>query len=108
MVHKSNSFWIFGGKSSSGNHAGYTSIIARYCMKVESWFQAGRLNHARSGHGAIELGSNFLIVGGAGNLMTEKCEIGKDNTVECTDQQPSLDRYVAYPELFHVPNDFCS
>ena len=66
------------------------------------------------GHNAIYDGTNLIVVGGitfvdsdARQLMkTEKCVIS-DNQVNCSTQNPKLQDYKFYPELFMVPVDYC-
>ena len=60
---------------------------------------------ARSGHAVIFDGSQFLVVGGGGDIKTENCALIGD-TVTCTEQQFGLDDYSDYPELMLVEDDF--
>ena len=51
-------------------------------------------------------GSHLLVVGGEYTRETEKCSI-ESGSVTCTSQNPELDYYSKYPELFLVPESFC-
>ena len=71
------------------------------------WTKAGELMHAREAHNAIYDGKQIIVVGAEfGPIKTEKCTIS-DGKVTCTDQEPSLEHYWLYPELFLVSADFC-
>ena len=67
---------------------------------------AGRLNNARYWHGAIVVDDHVLVIGGDGNLKSEKCAFDNDEMV-CVDQEPKLDFYYKWPELFKVDSDYC-
>ena len=67
----------------------------------------GDMITARREHGAIYTEGHFLIVGGSGTRMTDKCELNEDHVV-CEEQTPELVDYAYYAELAAVENDFCS
>ena len=72
-----------------------------------NWSKAGELSTGRYGHAAIYDGNFMLVVGGWNNdYKTEKCAFSSGG-ITCTEQNPSLDYYSDYPELFLVPADFC-
>ena len=71
-----------------------------------NWSLAGNLNTGRRGHGAIYLDSSILIIGGYGNLQSEKCDLDQ-GVVSCSSQEPYLNSYTHYPELYLVSNDYC-
>ena len=80
----------------------------KFTTESETWAQIGSLNKARQGHGVIQTGSSFLVVGGLfGPAPTEKCEMS-DSQVKCKTMEPTLTGYIQYPELMSVPADFCS
>ena len=70
------------------------------------WTQAGLLNQARSGHNVIFDGEFVMVIGGGYSCETQKCLIKSEN-VTCTAQNPELNKYVNYPELFLVSDDYC-
>ena len=104
VIHSRDSFYIIGGSTGIALHG---QTIARFSMDTMRWTRAGNLNDGRFGHGAIELGDSFLIIGGWKTRPTEQCTINADGKFECNSQQPDLTNYSVYPELFKVPNDFC-
>ena len=71
-----------------------------------NWSLAGNLNTARNGHGAIYLDGSIMIIGGSRTKQSEKCDLNQ-GTVSCTSQEPSLNYYYSYPELYLVSNDYC-
>merc|ERR1719285_447850 len=98
-----DAFYVFGGWDQGGQ--GALEAIGRLDSN-NNWSLAGNLNTARRGHGAIYLDNSFLVVGGEGNLQSEKCDLDR-GTVSCTSQEPSLNSYYSYPELYLVSNDYC-
>ena len=66
----------------------------------------------RYGHGVIFDGEKFLVIGGykrdgprGGAVKNEVCTL-EGLPMTCVEQSPALDRYVYYPELFLVAEDF--
>ena len=104
VVHSNNGFIVFGGVISTTD---YGRIVARFDMETREWSQVGALNNGRYGHGAIEIDSSFLIIGGYGEYLTEKCINNGENVIECSNQKPSLYKYYSHPELFYVPSNYC-
>ena len=51
-------------------------------------------------------GESFLVIGGGGELNTERCRFRFDELV-CEAQSPKLKSFYLYPELFMVERDFC-
>ena len=104
-------FYMFGGDSkwSSG-------IIAAFSTVTKQWKKMGELNTARDGHGVIIQREEFIITGGrhhtkSGNnniwsLSTERCTLTGDK-IDCVDVGPHLNDYWIYPEMMHVPHDYC-
>ena len=64
------------------------------------------MNSAREGHNVIFDGAQFLVIGGDGRYQTEKCTLANDQ-MTCAEQNPELNNYVDYPELYLVPSAFC-
>ena len=58
-------------------------------------------------HNVIFDGNYFLVIGGSDKLMTEKCSY-YGSKMTCQLQEPTLNEYELYPELFLVPADFCT
>lgn len=92
---------MFGGKADE-----LTNIIARLDGNTYEWDQIGTMENSRKAHNVIFIDNVFLIIGGAGNLMTENCQLFND-AMTCTEQTPMLDNYYACPELFPVESDYC-
>ena len=59
----------------------------------------------KTAHFSIQ--GDFLVVGGEGNKLTERCKI-EDGQIRCSQQQPGLNYYVYYPELVAVQDDYCT
>ena len=88
-----------------------SNVIARLDAGTYSWSQVGELLIARRAHNTIYDGSKFLIIGGivgetADDVETEQCQF-IDNEISCVLQNPVLNNYQYYPELYLVPADFC-
>ena len=80
--------------------------IGRFEAIQRVWSKSGELKRGRYGHNAIYDGSSLIVVGGEGIYKTERCEISNGQTT-CTAQNPELNKYAYYPELFLVPVNFC-
>ena len=65
---------------------------------TRKWSLAGLLKQARRGHAVVFDGTQFLVIGGAGDVKTESCVLNGD-TVTCTQQHSGLDYYHFYPEV---------
>ena len=64
-IYMARSFYIIGGgtvKKRQTTHG--ESNIARYDTTTLTWSLAGKLNTGRSGHGVIQQGLKFSVVGG--------------------------------------------
>ena len=74
------------------------------------WSKAGELNQANHGHNVIFDGQYIIVVGGSSlrgdPKDTERCQL-QNGAITCTTQEPKLDDYHVYPELFLVPDAFC-
>ena len=63
----------------------------------------GNLKEARQGHGVIQVGDEFIVVGGYGNkVQTELCKLS-GNLMTCTTRKPELTNFKDYPELMLNP-----
>ena len=92
---------MFGGQADN-----LTNTIARLDGHNYNWDQIGMMNILRKAHNVIFLDSFFLVAGGAGNVMSEKCQLLKGKMF-CSEQTPMLDNYYACPELFLIESDYC-
>ena len=105
IVFVDGAFYVIGGATGS-----YSKTIARLDSISYEWSKAGDLIEGRRGHNTIFDGSDIIVVGGyAGkdvSLKTEKCTIAEDK-VTCVAQDPSLQNYSYYPELFLVEDGYC-
>ena len=85
------------------------STIARFDTTTLSWSLAGQLNTGRAGHGVIQQGLKFLVVGGQKpghfDLNSESCQLTTDNFT-CTDQTASFYGYSYWPMLFFVDESY--
>ena len=102
VVHFQEAFIYFGGMGSSGE-----SLIAKFGTTTRQWSNLGNLVTGRHSHGAIFDGAHFIVIGGYRDAYTtEKCSLS-GSTMTCKQQEPELNRYQEYPELFLVQDDFC-
>ena len=88
---------------------GKDGVIAAFDMFTKQWSQIGStIVSERSYHNAIQLlDSSFLIFGGHANeIATEKCS-WKEKEIQCSTQEPTVTMYAAFPELFHVSDNYC-
>ena len=105
VVQFQESFIYFGGAVDSGKSR--TSVIAKFDSTTRQWSNLGNLVTGRRDHGAIFDGTYFLVAGGYGDTYkTEKCSL-TGSTMTCQQQEPELNGYEEYPELFLVQDDFC-
>ena len=98
--------YIFGGLD------GYNYLTTVATFDGLEWLAIGRLVHGRHAHGVIQVdGTNgFLVVGGAGDYLSEECHSSfesTDSNFECHSVGPTLTNYAWYPELFPVTNNYC-
>ena len=106
-----DTFYMFGGDSQWS-----TSIIAAFSTLTKQWKKMGELNTARDGHGVIIQRGEFIIIGGVETkksgaspivpMSTERCTLTGDK-INCVDVGPWLTNYWSYPEIMHVPHDYC-
>ena len=99
VLYLEEAFYVFGGCCGNSNDIGRLD-------NNNQWSRAGVLQEARHAHGAIFDGSHIMVMGGSGKFQTEKCTI-QDGTISCVSQQPTLNNYWWYPELYLVSDTFC-
>ena len=97
-----DSFYIVGGLNSGED----SNIIARLARDGR-WSQDGTLKVARQGHNVMFDGDFLVVLGGSGNLGTEKCHFDTEPPLVCVSQAPQLNGYDSYPEMFLVKDSFC-
>lgn len=109
VIYLSEAFYVIGGQSKGPQ---LHSTIGRLDTKTLEWTEAGNLVAKRSGHNAIFDGEVLIVVGGAGplyddSIMSEVCSVVNGTEMMCESQEPELDGYGYYPELFSVWPAFC-
>ena len=84
----------------------YKSTIARFDPIKNSWKKLGNLILARAGLGVIQLGNEFIVVGGNREgfegIPTESCKLS-GKSVTCTTREPQLSKFTHYPVLILIP-----
>lgn len=95
---------MFGG--STDKNGDFENRIARLDSKSFEWTRVGELSRGRCGHNVIEVQGQILVVGGNDLFKTERCNYS-EGVMQCTEQQPELDYYNMYPELYAVSDYFC-
>ena len=104
IVYAEEAFYVIGGAASSESEF---KNIGRLDGTTFVWTKAGELvTSGRYAHNAIFIESSILVVGGHGRFKTEKCTISNKKVI-CVTQEPELDYYSHYPEIFLVEDDFC-
>ena len=106
VIHAWRHFYVIGGWA--GYEMDKTDIIARLDTINYEWSMAGRLTTARYWHGATVVDDIVLVVGGDGNLKTERCAKSENDNIECVEQEPRLYFYYKWPEMFIVDGDYCT
>ena len=110
MLYHQGAFFYFGGEGLLEQ-----DVIAKFDETTRQWSHIGYLLSGRNNHGAIFEGNHFLVIGGDpyedwhddNSLKTEKCTLTGSGMI-CEEQQPELEGYSEYPELFLVPGDYCN
>ena len=104
IIFLDEAFYVIGGLADAFG----TNIIGRLDASSKVWSNSGQLVTRRTGHNAIYDGFNLIVIGGdgPGARSTEKCTISNEKFT-CSDQDPILNKYAYYPELFLVPEGFC-
>ena len=114
----SSEFYFFGGYKYEGGYRDTNEIwkFCELCMNRDkinensankTWFPAGRLSNARKGHGVTFFQGLFWVVGGQGDLKTEKCALSSDQVICENHDDYELNSFAFTPELFIVPKQFC-
>ena len=98
-IYFDQAFYIFGGTGSTSSNL---ANIGRLDAVSRTWSLAGQLNQARSAHGVIFDGGQFLVIG---TRETESC-VPNGETVTCTQVGEGLNYYTHYPELALVAYDY--
>ena len=106
-----NGFYYFGGNS--GDSFGTLEKINCLDSKTFLWSTVGALLEKRQKNNVIEVQGQFLILGGEikkdgllGTVQTEKC-VFEETKLQCSEQDPLLENYSNFPELFHISEDYC-
>ena len=111
-------FFFFGGYKYEGGYRDTDEIykFCKLCLKnfknqrnlaSNVWQQVGRLKSARKGHAVTFFEGQFWVVGGQGDLETERCSIFGDEMICQYHDDYVFESYAFNPELFIVPKDFC-
>ena len=82
------------------------STIARFDPIQNHWTKLGNLKVARDGLGVIQVGNEFIVIGGSRydgeDEPTESCKLN-GQSMTCTTREPSLSNFAFYPELTLMP-----
>lgn len=93
----------------------FQSDIARFDPDEDSWARIGYLHGTRAGHGVIQVGNEFIVVGGSRDgdedIPTESCKLNGQFQITwkilCTPRlgprEQKLRRFTYYPELILIP-----
>ena len=92
MVPHKDGFIVFGGMytGSDGFHA--TSVIAKFNPDSNTWSKLGNLMNTRHAFGMIQIGDEYLIVGGQGDKKTETCRLENDEMI-CNEREPTMTEF---------------
>ena len=101
IVAHSDSFILFGGFTDGVQK----DTIAKFSPVLNQWTKLGNLQHRRHGFGVIKVDTKYLVMGGQDDKRTETCEL-KNETIECTSREPTLNQFRYYPALMLVPSDY--
>ena len=103
ILSYSDSFILFGGFDSVITYS--ITTIAKFNPVSNEWTKLGSLQHDRHAFGIIEVHTKYLVMGGQGEMRTETCEL-KNEKIECTSREPTLNEFRFYPALMIVPSDY--
>ena len=108
IIAHSDSFILFGGfhvdeQISTDFHE--TGTIAQFNPGSNEWTKLGELQTGRHGFGVIEVDTKYLVMGGFGEKSTEICEL-KNETIECTSREPTLNQFRYYPAMMMVASNY--
>ena len=95
IVTHEDGFIVFGGiyedsTSSTGLYA--TSVIAKFNPDSNTWSKLGNLKNKRHEFGMIQIGDEYLIVGGSYDKKTETCRLENDEII-CTEREPTMTEF---------------
>ena len=87
---------------------GRGAVIALFDLSTQQWSRIGSTTYSnRYHHNAIQLeNGDIMVFGGTGEFGTDLCT-WNEGTLQCERQNPFVNRYTAWPEMFYVTNDFC-
>ena len=63
VIHKDENFLLFGGSLYSSQTRSET-VIAALNVPSKTWSRMGSMNKGRWGHGVVDRGNDFIVVGG--------------------------------------------
>ena len=81
------------------------NTIAKFDLNDLTWTKIGKLYQKRHGHSVIAMDDEFLILGGIGTNVAERCRFWHGK-LSCAPQEPTLTGYAYNVELFLVPDNF--
>ena len=100
VIFDAGNFYYFGGYN-----GGVLNTIFRLSGETWTWSNAGRLNSARSSHGAALVEDTFMVIGGySGNKPNEACLLN-NGQFTCEVKPSSLTNYY-YNIIFNVSDDY--
>ena len=107
ILYHDEGFILFGGWSKPN----MVKTVAKLTINDE-WIRLGELKEARQGHSVIFAQGAFLVVGGFADFynisfLTENCHLDIGDSITCVTQNPQLELYGFYPELFLVSANYC-
>ena len=105
ILSYSDSFVLFGGFDGKIFHS--ITTIAEFNSGSNEWTKLGSLQYARHGFGVIESDTKYIVIGGWRDRRTETCEL-KNQTIQCTSREPTLNYFQYYPALMIVPSDYAN
>ena len=95
MVPHKDGFIVFGGlyEASAASTGLYgTSVIAKFNPDSNTWSKLGNLKNVRHSFGMIQVGDEYLIVGGQDDNKTETCRL-ENNEMICTEREPTMTQF---------------
>ena len=84
----------------------HCTVIAMLDVSTRSWSQVGTLTQGRDGHAVTVRQTDFIITGGFGTTITERCEYA-NGEMNCVIIEPVLADFYVYPETMLVNEDYC-
>ena len=108
IIAHSDSFILFGGLYNDEQVPTDfypTDIVAKFNPGSSKWTKLGNLRHSRYAFGITEVDTKYMVIGGQDDKRTETCEL-KNETIECTSREPTLNEFRYYPALMIVSSDY--